>query len=165
MTPNRVLLTALLLATASLTACADGGSAAPVAPAASAGATALATPGTAAGPSGDCPAVATALLLVSMRTAGMSVSVTLAEQGTKTPREGLDQAAEKLDLPLTTLDEALAKTTDADLTALARSVRDEAAALQQSLRSGTDPAAAMASIEKFAASIDQKTQVLETRCS
>lgn len=75
---------------------------------------------------------------------------------------GLDQAAEKLDAPLTALDEALAKTADPDLKALAGSVRDESAAPQQSLRSRTDPATAVAAIEKYAAAT---ARILETRCS
>ncbi|MFC7242142.1 hypothetical protein ACFQO7_06570 [Catellatospora aurea] len=164
MTPHRRLLAALLLATASLTACAESGSPAPAAAGASAGAAAQATPGTATESTDDCATVKTAMLIVSMRTAGVAVAVTQAEQGVKTPRAGLDEAAATLDMPLTILDEALTQTAGEDLKVIAGSIRTEVTTLQQALRSGTDPAAAQQAVEKYTTALEQRSQVLKTRC-
>ncbi len=150
-----------LTAAAVLSACSDAEPAATGSPSAAPSATTAASAAPAAG--GDCKQAQGALLVASTRMAGVSLNIGMAKPAS--PREGLDNAAEVLDLALSVLDEALAKMTAGAVKDLVQGVRADAAAFQQDLRSGTDPDEAAKAAEAFAAAVDAKTQTLTTLCS
>ncbi|WP_212842770.1 hypothetical protein [Catellatospora sp. IY07-71] len=150
-----------LTAAAALSACSDAEPAATGSPAATPSATTAASAPAAA--DGDCKQAQGALLVASTRMAGVSLNIGMAKPAS--PREGLDKAAGVLDLALGVLDEALPKMTGGAVKDLVQSVRTDAAAFQQNLKSSTDPDEAAKAAEAFAAAVDAKTQQLATLCS